>query len=101
MKTNNLSHEILDKELFRMKGSEVLELFECIFSQQKSEKENDENSDEYAVGIAQLAKLLKCGKTKAQELKNSGILDSAIHQSGKKVYINKRKLAYLIDQKKI
>lgn len=100
MNISRLSDEILDKELFRMKGSEVLELFDCLLTNVSSVK-NEDVKDEFIVGIAALAGFLKCGKTKAQKLKNSGVLDSAIHQSGKKVYINKRKLSQLIEDKKI
>lgn len=96
-----ISEEILNKPLLLLTVREALRVIPAIKMNIASEKDEGLMGDEYAVGITQLAKLLKCGKTKAQELKNSGILDSAIHQSGKKIYINKRKLAELIDQKKI
>lgn len=47
-------------------------------------------------GISGLAKLLNCGKTKAQAIKNSGVIDAALYQVGKKIVIDSEKALELI-----
>ena len=44
---------------------------------------------EYDYGIDGLARILNCGKTKAQEYKNSGLLDLAITRAGRSIMIHK------------
>lgn len=83
-----LSNSILEKQLFAMTGAEIIELFSSIMPIEQKPKIIDYTSDKFVYGLAGLANLLGCGKTKAQEIKNSKIIDAAIIQSGKKLIIN-------------
>lgn len=54
----------------------------------------------YEYGIKGLAKILGCSRSKAQEIKNSGILDEAIFQNGKTIIIDRDKALMLLNNKK-
>lgn len=77
-----------------MTGSEILELFQVIAESKSVAKDFTEKK--YVYGIDGLAKLLKCGKTKAQEIKNSGVINDAIYQAGKKIVIDSEKALQLL-----
>lgn len=47
--------------------------------------------DKYEYGLKGLAKILGCSRTKASQIKASGILDEAIFQNGKIIVIDKDK----------
>lgn len=89
-----ISPEILEKPLFSMTGSEILELFSQVAEKKTITKDFTEKK--YVYGINGLATLLGCGRTKAQEIKSSGIIDEAIYQSGKKIVIDSDKALQLI-----
>lgn len=59
-----------------------------------------ESEDKYCYSIKELADLLKCSITKAQEVKNSGKIDKAIAQFGRKLIINKQMVLDLLNKKK-
>lgn len=42
---------------------------------------------------------VKCGRTKAQAMKNSGVLDSAITSTGKKFIVDKQKALAAMQEK--
>ncbi len=90
----NIALEILEKPFFSMTGGEILALFNAIAEQKSVTKDFTEKK--YVYGITGLAKLLDCGKTKAQEIKNSGVIDEAIYQTGKKIVIDAEKALQLI-----
>lgn len=77
-----------------MTGSEILELFSQVAEKKTITKDFTEKK--YVYGINGLATLLGCGRTKAQEIKSSGIIDEAIYQSGKKIVIDSDKALQLI-----
>ena len=56
----------------------------------------DEN---YAYGLKGLAKFLGCSRSKASEMKSSGMLDEAIIQSGNIIIIDKKKALELLRKK--
>lgn len=89
-----MSEETLNKPIMMMTGREFLELFN-IMKEEKPEAKTY-NSEDYAYGITGLMKLLGCGKTKAQQIKSSGIIDEAIIQTGKTIMIEKAKALELL-----
>ncbi|RKT01050.1 DUF3853 family protein [Chryseobacterium defluvii] len=91
-----LPPEILNKPLISMTGSEILELFGEIISKNDKPQVNDFTGKNLVYGIKGLADLLKCGKSKAQEIKSSGIIDEAIIQTGKKIIIDSEKAIDLL-----
>jgi hypothetical protein len=77
------------KPLFQLTVEEFLELQKAYSSEKK-----------YEYGLKGLAKLLGCSRSKASELKSSGILDEAIIQNGKIIIIDKEKALQLLAMKK-
>lgn len=55
-------------------------------------------SEQYS-GIDGIAAIFKCGRTKAQAMKNSGVLDSAITSTGKKFIVDKQKALAAMQEK--
>lgn len=49
-------------------------------------------NQKYEYGIKGLAKILGCSKTKATEIKKSGVLNNAIYQNGRTIIIDKEKV---------
>jgi hypothetical protein len=89
-----MNSQILDKQILMMTGREFLELFGII--KDSAPIREDYSKKELVYGLDGLAKLLDCGKTKAQQIKNSGIIDEAIIQNGKKLIIDKNKALELL-----
>lgn len=52
----------------------------------------------YVYGMKGLADLLNCSLRKAHEVKKTGILDSAIHQRGHTIVINKKEALKLFNE---
>lgn len=77
-----------------MTGSEILQLFSVV-AERKTITE-DFTDKKYVYGLNGLAKLLGCGRTKAQEIKNSGKIDEAIYQAGRKIVIDSEKALELL-----
>lgn len=91
-----IAEDTLNKPIMMMTGREFLELFNVI----KEEKEiHDFTKKELVYGLDGLAELLGCGKSKAQQVKNSGVLDKAIVQDGKKIIIDKAKALEILFNK--
>ncbi|AQW90051.1 DUF3853 domain-containing protein [Elizabethkingia anophelis] len=64
------------------------------------ELQNRSNTEKkYEYGIKGLAKILGCSRTKASEIKASGIIDDAIVQNGNIIVIDKEKALQLFGKK--
>ncbi|OPB93714.1 hypothetical protein BAS10_12980 [Elizabethkingia meningoseptica] len=91
--------ELMDKPFFSMTGSEIVELFNILLPNKEAtieRIERDFTHKELVHGIKGLAELLGCGRTKAQELKSSGILKEAVIQNGKKIIFDAAKVLELL-----
>jgi len=90
-----MNSEILDKHIFQMTGREFIETIRTAISKE------DKQEIEWVYGMRGIAKLFNCGLTKAQEIKNSGIIDAAIMNSGKQMKIDSKKAIelYFISKK--
>ena len=89
-----ISEDVLNKQILMMTGREFLELFGVVKNMKPITE--DYSKKELVYGLDGLAKLLNCGKTKAQQVKNSGVIDDAVIQSGKKLIIDKNKALELL-----
>lgn len=49
------------------------------------------SKNKYEYGLKGLARILGCSRTRASEIKKSGILDDAIYQNGKIIVIDREK----------
>jgi len=54
----------------------------------KNSTDTQKSSNELKYGIAGIQEIFKCSRVKAQEIKNSGIINKAIVQLGRKIIIN-------------
>ena len=59
-------------------------------------QKNNIPEKKYEYGLKGLAKMLGCSRSKAAELKSSGILDDAIIQNGNLIIIDKEKAMELM-----
>lgn len=75
----------LKKPLLELTVEEFLKLQKITASEKK-----------YEYGLKGLAKVLGCSRSKASELKSSGILDDAIIQNGNLIIIDKEKAMQLM-----
>ena len=75
----------LKKPLFQLTVEEFLSLQQSTTSEKK-----------YEYGLKGLAKILGCSRSKASELKSSGILDDAIIQTGNLIIIDKEKVLQIL-----
>lgn len=89
-----ISHEILQKPLLTMTGSEILELFQVIADSKTVT--HDFSEKKYVHGLRGLATLLGVSKTTAQKIKNEGKIDAAIYQTGKTIVIDSEKALQLL-----
>lgn len=89
-----ISDQVLNKPIMMMTGFEFLELFNIIKDHKMPVQ--DFTKKEFVYGLDGLASLLGCGKTKAQQVKNSGIIDEAIIQNGRKLIVDKDKALELL-----
>lgn len=79
----------LKKPLFQLTVEEFLSLQQFNRSEKK-----------YEYGLKGLAKILGCSRSKASELKSSGILDDAIIQNGNLIIIDIEKALQLLSSHK-
>ena len=52
------------------------------------EMQHGERTPEYVYGLEGIMRLYKCSKGTAQRIKNSGVIDNAITQVGRKIIVN-------------
>lgn len=78
----------MNTRLIDLTAGELVQLIEQTV-QNKLQVGKEEN--EIVEGLAGLAKILGVSITTAQKIKNSGILDKAIGQVGRKILIDKKK----------
>ncbi len=75
----------LKKPLFQLTVEEFLSL-----------QQSNRSEKKYEYGLKGLAKILGCSRSKASELKSSGILDDAIIQNGNLIIIDIEKALQLL-----
>lgn len=90
-----INPELYDKPIFQMTGGELLELFGAL-AESKTVKEPAPKR--YVYGLAGIAEIFNCSITKAQEIKNSGKINAAIYQTGKKIVVDADKALELLQK---
>lgn len=79
----------LNTPIWQLTVGEFLELQERFSPAKEAEDKNPEQEGKKLVyGIKGLAELLSCSTTTAQKIKNSGSIDKAITQFGRKIIID-------------
>lgn len=66
----------------------VHELRELIRSEIPQQSEQPKSEKKLLYGLDGIAEIFNCSRTTAQRIKNSGVLDKAITQVGRKITIN-------------
>ena len=90
----------LNTPIWQLTVGEFLELAERSRVQiGKEEKSKQQLEKKLAYGIRGLAELLNCSISTAQKIKNSGVLDKAITQFGRKMIIDSDMALKLIKEK--
>ncbi|MGX9985876.1 DUF3853 family protein [Soonwooa purpurea] len=101
-----MQHDILEKPLGEVTVNELLQIF--LFKKPQIEElplpepiqEEIPNVDAFDYGLAGLGRILGCGKTTAQKIKNSGYLDAAITHAGRSIKVHKEKAMELYHNNK-
>ena len=92
--------ELKSKPIVQLTCEEFLFVQENNRPVEKSQKdpENKNTSKKYVYGIMGLAKLMDASRSKAQRTKNSGIINEAIIQNGRKIIIDSDKALKLLKE---
>ena len=94
METNN-SKEV---SLWQLSVKEISSLIEKIVSQVLNNKVIENNAKKYAYGIRGIADTFDCSIATASRIKQSGIINDAITQIGRKILIDPEKAIELAKQ---
>lgn len=86
----------LDKPLWQLTVGEFLELIKTEFPKEISQQ----NEKKLAYGIKGIAEIFGCSTATAQRIKNTGRIDKAISQVGRKLIIDSEKALELYKLKK-
>ncbi len=86
----------LNKPLWQLTVGEFLEVTKGI---EQPPVVVEYKEDEYVYGLNGLAILIGASREKASGLRQSGILDKATHQTGRKLIFNKKKVLEILKTK--
>lgn len=90
----------LDKNapIWTLTVGQFTDLMNSITQTKEEPKEQVKEIDEYSYGLKGLANLLGCSKTTAWKIKDSGKIDKAIKQVGRKIIIDNKKALELLSK---
>lgn len=74
----------------------VGQFIDIIDSRIQAKEEPTKDDEGYSYGLQGLARLLNCSRTTANKIKQSGKLDKAIKQVGRKIIIDNEKALQLL-----
>ena len=80
-----MNAELLDKPIFTMTGREFIELQKMVNQVTTPEPKPEKN---FKIGINGIAQIFNCSYRYAQVIKNSGKIDLAITQHGRKITVD-------------
>ncbi len=86
----------LNKPLWQLTAGEFLEVTKGI---EQPPVIVEYKEDEFVYGLDGLAKLINASRTTANELRQSGKIDKATHQTGRKLIFNKKKILEILKTK--
>jgi hypothetical protein len=89
---------LLDRPLFSLTVGEFLELQKSV--DKPIVMDFTAKDEKYVYGIDGLAKLFNCSRKTAQRIKNSGTIDKAVRQLGRKIVVNAELALELTNKKK-
>jgi len=77
----------MNTRLIDLTAGQLVDLIRTTMSESSSIPAKQER--EYEYGIAGIMKIFNCKSSKANQIKQSGVIDQAISQSGRKIVIDK------------
>lgn len=88
----------LDKDapIWTLTVGQFTELMNSLTPKKEEPDEQVKQIDKYSYGLSGLATLLRCSKTTAWKIKDSGKIDKAIRQVGRKIIIDNEKALELL-----
>lgn len=89
----------INKPLFQLTVGEFLELQRTQMAPNILEEPVPVNEDRYVHGLDGLASLLQCSRSTASRIKQSGRIDKAIRQCGRKIVIDSKEAMRLLNKK--
>ncbi|MFV0470193.1 MAG: DUF3853 family protein [Dysgonomonas sp.] len=78
----------LEKTLGQITGQEILSFWKDRKARKREEKEKQSSSRRYVYGIRGIMELFDCSKSTANRIKQSGKIDAAIKQVGRKIIVD-------------
>lgn len=92
----------LNTPLWQLTVGEFMDLQEKYRKAETIEDRSKKDADaSFVYGITGLADLLNCSKATAQKIKNSGVIDKAVCQFGRKITINADLALELIQKSRV
>lgn len=96
--------ELKNKPLWQMTGEEFLSLQQSIFPKEQTNRTATNAPDfttsaKYVYGLKGIAELFDCSISTANRIKNSGIIDKATKQIGRKIIVDSEYALELINRK--
>lgn len=90
----------LDKNapIWTLTVGQFTDLMNSLTQTKEEPKEQVKELDKYSYGLKGLANLLGCSKTTAWKIKDSGKIDKAIKQVGRKIIIDNKKALELLSK---
>lgn len=95
--------DLKEKPIWQMTGREFLHLQESVSSKEKRLQDLEEQAittKKYVYGLAGIAKLFGCSIPTANRIKQSGKIDQAITQIGRKIIVDAELALELAGRKK-
>lgn len=88
-----------NKPIWQLTIGELLEIIKDHEQGIRMPKSQPAEKKEYVYGLSGIAKIFDCSITTAQVIKNSGVIDKAITQTGRKIVIDAQLALELAKQK--
>lgn len=98
------TEELKSKLLVQMTGEEFLLLQQSVLTKEQSNQPTANTTDlatspKYVYGLKGIAELFDCSISTANRIKNSGVIDKATRQIGRKIIVDAQYALELINKK--
>lgn len=91
---------VLNMPVWQMTGQELVCLLETSYNKEDKAKEPQDKQKKFVYGIRGIAELFDCSKSTANRIKQSGEIDAAIKQIGRKIIVDAELALELVGKKK-
>ena len=93
--------EMLNTPICKMDGKDLVYLIKGVLSEQIKQPTSESQKEEkhFVYGVKGIAQLFGCSKSTAARIKNSGVINDAITQVGRKIVVDADKALALVKEK--